>query len=144
MANSRMRRTRDSMPWGSVRIDHTMSPMESTSSRASVAILSSGGRAIGADARYFTQDGNLRQAGADVIVQVSGDGGSHAFQIQHLGQAIAMSRENQSDPERHGHAFKPPASPQRWQHGEIDLGWNRAFQTIGSDGLYEKTVFSPA
>src|ERR1035438_8472663 len=41
LANSRMRRISESRPSGSARIDHTMSLMESTSSRASAATRSS-------------------------------------------------------------------------------------------------------
>lgn len=40
----------------------------------------------------FTEDGNLRKARADVVVQIRGYASTHSFELDYLGDAIPMER----------------------------------------------------
>src|SRR5260370_22199530 len=46
--------------------------------------------AIAADARHLAQDGDLRHAGTDIVVQIGRDGGPHPFHVHHLCHAVAV------------------------------------------------------
>src|ERR1039458_10869214 len=82
---------------------------------------------VGIAARHFAQYGNLRETGANIVMQVGGDAGAHALDLDGLGYAVAVRRENEAGQARERQSFKPPAPPDRWKNHEIDLRGRHAF-----------------
>ncbi len=101
------------VPGASERMDHTISPIESTSRgrRGDALQRLSRPPPVGVDAGHLAQYRDLGQARADIVVQVGRNGGPYAFQIYRLCDALAVRRKHACNRQHDDQAFKPPAPP---------------------------------
>src|ERR1019366_4582907 len=97
---------------------------------------------VGIAARHFAQYGNLRETGANIVMQVGGDAGAHALDLDGLGYAVAVRRENEAGQARERQSFKPPAPPDRWKNYEIDLRGRHAFLALRIHRLDQESIAS--
>ena len=72
-----------------------------------------------AGARHLAQDGNLGQAGSDVIVQVTRNSRAHSLGLEQSRDPVPMTDENQQRQANDDAGAEPPPLPHRRQNDEI-------------------------
>ena len=97
-------------------------------------------RRIYQPAGNLAEDGDLGEAGADVVVQVRGDPGAHALEFQQPRDPVAVEPINRRGGDGRGQQLKPPAQPNRRQNHEADGCRLCAGNAFGVDGADQKPV----
>src|ERR1019366_7631814 len=83
--------------------------------------------------RHLAEDGDLRQVGADVVVQVGGDMGANVGDGQQLAHPVPVEECGERDESGGDESHKPPSLPDWRQYSEIDGGDVGADLAVGVD-----------
>ena len=124
-------------------VDQTMSPMESTSSRAALPIscrMRTGGSPLPLRWPEFAQDRDLRKPGSHVVVEVARHPRSHALEREGVPEPAAVQREGDGAEQerRRGKRLGPP--PERGADAEVDDGLGGSDQTAARDAADAKAI----
>ena len=91
---------------------------------------------VGLAARQLAQDGNLREAGPDVVVEIGGNPRADTLDRHELRDAVPIEQRHEPDDERGRDGEEPPTLPDRRQDAEADArrrGGGGARQRHGAD-----------
>ncbi len=101
-----------------------------------------GGSLADPPANHLAQDGHLREAGPDVVMQVGGNTSADALHGQQLLQAVAVEAVDNQRSQCRFQADKPPPLPDRCEDGKGRDSGPRTCTPVRTHGAYQEPILS--